>query len=156
MVQQTNSGHGGESVRRVICLGSPQGADALGWLVADALEAWRAGGSAGGDVEILRCASPAQMAGLFTGATEILILDAVTQLSPGTLRVLTPDELDESPARSSHGVDLATVLALARALGDLPASVTILGLGVGSPDTDPQPLVARLLPEIVRMLSART
>jgi hydrogenase maturation protease len=140
-------------VRRVICLGSAQGADALAWLLADALEARLAGDPAGGDVEIARCASPAQMAGLFAGATEILILDAVAQLPPGTLRVLTPDELDELPAHSSHGVGLVTVLELARALGDLPDSVTLVGLGVGEPDADPQPLIARYLLSIARRLA---
>lgn len=142
-----------EPVRRVICLGSPQGADALAWLLADALEARLADDPACGDVEIVRCASPAQMAGLFAGTDAVSILDAVVQLLPGTLRVLTPEELEGVAAWSSHGVDLTTVLALACALGDLPASVTIIGLGVGDSDADPQPLVARLLPEIVRMLS---
>lgn len=144
----------GRTVRRVICLGSPHGADALAWRLADALEARLAAAAAGGDVpEFVRCASPAQIGGLFAGADAIVILDAVVQLPAGTLRELTAAELEDQRAHSSHGVGLATVLALARALGDLPERVTILGLGVGAPDADPQPLVARFLPELLRRLS---
>lgn len=143
-----------EPVRRVICLGSPQGADALAWLLADALEVRLADDSACGDVEIVRCASPAQMAGLFAGTDAVSILDAVAQLPAGTLRVLTPEALEDHCARSSHGVGLVTVLELARALGDLPVSVTIIGLGVGDSGADPQPLVAQFLPEILQRLSS--
>lgn len=142
-------------MRRVICLGSPLGADTLAWLLADALEARLAGDPSCADVEVVRCASPAQMAALLAGADAVSILDAVVHLPPGTLRVLTPEELQHAAAWSSHGVGLATVLELARALGDLPPSVTIIGLGVGDPDSDPYPLVARLLPEVVRMLHRR-
>lgn len=142
-------------MRRIICLGSAQGADALAWLVADALEeALLAGYPASADVQIVRCASPAQMAGLFAGAEAVSILDAAVRLPPGTLRVLAPEELEDAAVWSSHGVGLTTVLELARALGDLPASVAIIGLGVGDADSDPEPLVAHLLPEILRMLAA--
>lgn len=143
----------GRTVRRVICLGSPHGADALAWRLADALEMRLSAAAAGGAVEIVRCASPAQIGGLFAGADEVVILDAVAQLPAGTLRELAPAEIEDQRAHSSHGLGLVTVLALARALGDLPEHVTILGLGVGDPDADPQPLVEQLLPELLRRLN---
>lgn len=140
-------------MRRLICLGSPQGADALAWRLADALEARLAEAPDAAGVELVRCASPAQMGGLFAGADAVIILDAAAQLPAGTLRELAPEELEDRRAHSSHGLGLVTVLALARALGDLPARVTILGLGVGDPDADPEPLVAVFLPQVLRRLS---
>lgn len=140
-------------MRRVICLGSVQGADALAWRLADALEERLAGDPACADIDVVRSASPAQMAGLFAGTARVWILDALPGVPAGTLRELAPEELEDAGAWSSHGVGLTTVLGLARALGDLPAAVTILGLGVDDPGADPQPLVAQFLPEILQRLS---
>ncbi|MFN2309403.1 MAG: hydrogenase maturation protease [Gammaproteobacteria bacterium] len=157
MMRRRSGPREGGQLQRVICLGSAHGADALAWRLGEALEAALAGALPGvlisaRDVEVVRCASPAQMAGALAGADGLVILDAVVQLPAGTLRVLAPEDLVDQRAHSSHGVGLVTVLELARVLGELPASVTVLGLGVGSPDADPRPLVALFLPEILRLL----
>lgn len=143
-------------MRRVICLGSPQGADALAWRLGDALEARiaRTPGIAAG-VEVVRCASPAQLPGLLLGPQAVLILDAVAQWPAGTVRVLLPEQLEDAAAWSSHGLGLVTALDLVRALGDLPSQVTILGLGVGCPDAEPETLVGAVFPAVWRALLAQ-
>lgn len=140
-------------MQRVICLGSPQGADALAWRLGDALEARIAQSPASTGVEIVRCASPAHLPGLLGGLQAVLILDAVAQLPAGTARVLAPEEIEDAPAWSSHGMGLVTALELARALGDHPPQVTILGLGTGSPDADVEALTAVLFPAVLRVLA---
>ncbi|MBI5462322.1 MAG: hydrogenase maturation protease [Gammaproteobacteria bacterium] len=134
-------------MRRVICLGSYQGNDALAWQLADALEQ---GVEQRGDVEVLRCASPAQMLGLCAGTTALMVIDATLNLPPGCVRSVSEAELVERPGCSSHGVDLLTVLGVARALGDLPPQCVILGLGVD--DGAPEQLVQRFLPAVLAEL----
>ncbi len=140
-------------MQRVICLGSPREADALAWRLADVLEARVAQTPACAGVEIVRCAAPAQLPALLAGARAALILDAVAQLPAGTVRALAPEEIADAPAWSSHGLGLVTALELARALGDLPPQMTILGLGTGGPEADVDALAAALLPAIWRVLA---
>lgn len=137
-------------MKRVICLGSYQGSDAVAWLLADMLQA----SPAAGDFEVVRCASPAQMAALCAGAGVLVVIDATPDLAPGCVRRLNETELAERPdgypGCSSHGVDLLTALGIARALGDLPSQCVILGIGVD--DREPQHLVRQSLPAVLTEL----
>lgn len=141
-------------MKRVICLGSHQGADSAAWLLADALIAQPPEMVASeAAYEVLLCASPAQMLGLFSGAEAVAILDAVPQLPSGTVRRLDMEELRHDSAWSSHGLDLVTVLKLAQTLGDIPTRFVLLGLGVGAADADPRSAVTQALPAVLGELA---
>lgn len=140
-------------MQRVICLGSPQGADVLAWRLGDVLETRIAQTPACAGIEIVRCASPAQLPALLSGVQAVLILDAVVQVADGTVRVLAPAEIEDARAWSSHGVGLVTALELTRVLGDLPLQVTILGLGTGGPEADVEALATALVPAVWRVLT---
>ena len=142
-------------MKRIICLGSYQGADRVGWLMADALAALQAGEPAHAPAfEIRRCASPAQMPSLFSGATAVMLIDAVPQLAGGSVQMLQIDDLARDTAWSTHGLDPAGLLDLIRALGDMPARFVILGIGVGARDVDPEAIVAQALPEVLTRIDA--
>lgn len=140
-------------MKRVICLGSYQGGDAVAWLLADALKACQGMSDTqgtSGDVQIVQCASPAQMLSLCAGTTALVVIDATPDLPPGCVRRLNETELTEQPRYSSHGVDLLTALGIARALGDLPPRVAILGIGVD--DSAPEQLVMQCLSAVLAEL----
>jgi len=59
----------------------------------------------------------------------LLVLDAVALgAPPGTVQVLHGDTLAAHRAASAHGSNALELLATARLLGDLPPSVTIVGI----------------------------
>lgn len=136
-------------MKRVICLGSYQGSDTVAWHLADTLHA---SPDVSADFEIVRCASPAQLVSLCAGAAALAIIDASPDLEPGSVRRLSEYELAGCLSYSSHGVDLLTAMGLARALGDLPARVAIVGIGVD--DREPGLLVTCCLPAVLAELRA--
>jgi hydrogenase maturation protease len=111
-------------------VGSPFGDDRVGWDVVEALQRqdwWRA--LAGRRLSACLCDRPgAALAGLLRGVGWAIIVDAAhaTDLPPGTLRWLRPDQLSPQRAPSSHGFGVAEALALAHALGELPRRVDLL------------------------------
>ena len=142
-------------MKRVVCLGSYQGADQLGWLLADALDAVRSTDPvAAAAFEVRRCASPAQMPSLVTGAEAVLILDAAPQLDAGKVQRIEPDMLVRDAAWSSHGLDLVTVLEIIRTLGDMPSRFVILGIGVGTASADAEAIAAHALPAVLSQIVA--
>lgn len=142
-------------MKRVVCLGSYQGADQLGWLLADALDAVRARDrAAAAAFEVRRCASPAQMLGLMAGAEAVMIVDAVPQLGAGRVQRLDPGALTQDAAWSSHGLDLVTALEIVQTLGDMPSRFEILGIGVGTRDADPQVLAMEVMPAVLAQIDA--
>lgn len=71
---------------------------------------------------------------------EVILVDAIrAELAPGTILAWHPEEAQAGAARlSSHGLDLQQVLQLARALGCLPRTLTVVGVvgrdfSVGAP-----------------------
>lgn len=142
-------------MKRIICLGSYQGADRVGWLMADALAGLATGEPAQAPaLDIRRCASPAQMPSLFSGANAVMLIDAVPQLAVGSVQTLQIDDLARDDAWSTHGLDPAGLLELIRALGDMPARFVILGIGVGTCDVDPGAIVTQALPEVLTAIHA--
>lgn len=137
-------------MKRVICLGSYQGSDAVAWLLADALRA----SPAAAEFEVRRCASPAQMIALCAGTCVLVVIDTTPDLPPGCVRRVSEADLAErpgcNPVCSSHGVDLPAALGIARALGDLPSRVAILGIGVD--DRAPEQRVMQCLPAVLSEL----
>lgn len=138
-------------MKQVICLGSFQGSDRLGWDIAAALERQLAQRNIA-DIRVRACASPAQLPALLADTGALLIVDALAGVPAGEVRMLMPEELERAPALSSHGVDLVMALELARALGDLPEQVHIIGIGVGNPAQDAVPALDAVLPGVWRIL----
>ncbi|TLF50407.1 hydrogenase maturation protease [Halomonas urmiana] len=109
-------------------LGSPHGGDRLGWLAVEWL------GDALRERDDLTVARLDQPVDLFLHAVtprdRLLLVDAMRgQGPPGTLKVFAPAELPTAAARlSSHGLDLASTLALVEALGLFRAGIRIIGI----------------------------
>lgn len=134
-------------MKQVICLGSFQGSDRLGWDIAQALEQ-RIKEQGAADIRVRTCASPAQLPALLADTEALLIVDALAGVPAGEVRLLMPEALQRTPVFSSHGVDLVMALDLARALGDLPAQVRIMGIGICDPAKGLEPAVEAVMPAV--------
>ncbi len=124
------------STSRIIGVGSPFGADRLGWEVAEQLRSGRLLAMAP-PPEILCCDRPGpRLLELLAGVDFAIILDAMSAgLAPGAVRCLEARALEREEAQfSSHGLGLATTLALGQALGQLPPRLYVLGIEGGDGD----------------------
>ena len=120
---------------RIIGIGSPFGQDQLGWLAVSALqETDLAERLAPTRVEFHCCQQPTALPALVSGADAVVIIDAMQDDSaPGSVRRLHREELAKlSAATSTHGLDVASALSLAEALGDLPAQSLLLGIAMAN------------------------
>lgn len=120
----------------IIGVGSPFGADRLGWLAVDWLECSE-----------LRMRFPdvyftfelADRPGALVlehlqGVEAAIIIDAMQAgFPPGSLRAFTHEQLLTHPTElfSSHAFGLAETLALGATLGELPQRLTIIGIEMG-------------------------
>lgn len=120
----------------VVGIGSPFGADRIGWEVAEelkrneALHAFPAG-----SVAVVLCDRPG--AGLLEhmrGADAAILVDAVQGGGePGAVLRIEGDAIGEGQAPlSSHGLGLAAALALGRSLGELPKHLVLIGVDIGA------------------------
>jgi hydrogenase maturation protease len=90
------------------------------------------------------------------GFDRAIIVDAIcTDAAPGTIHVLTPDDIPTQRSASVHDVNLSTALELGRHAGaKLPASEDIMLVGVEAADVQTfdeslSPEVEMVLPEVV-------
>jgi len=123
----------------VIGIGSPFGADQLGWEVvtqlrdrgvAAELECWD--GPLAGLVERFKALDVA-----------ILVDAAVGGGRVGEVHILAPEQLDGAGLRwSSHGFGLRDAVALAQALEELPRRLLVVAAEVGEPAADRPPAAA--------------
>lgn len=101
---------------------------------AGPLVAARAVEEAGVGRDIGPIADPLDLLGVWDDADLVVVVDAVRSGAPaGTVRVVELDgEADPNPDRSgttsTHGVGLAGVLRLARAVGHAPVRVAVVGI----------------------------
>lgn len=109
-------------------LGSPHGGDRLGWLAAE----WLSNALRERDDITVECLDHPTDLFLHAGTPRdrMLLVDAMRgQGPPGTLTAFDPGELPKAFARlSSHGLDLASTLALVEALGLFQAGIQIIGI----------------------------
>ncbi len=105
--------------------------DGAGPAVADRVAARCAGVAGLGPI-----AEPLDLLGLWDGADLAVVVDAVRSgAAPGTVRLIelvdptgvAPDG-DPAGTTSTHGIGLAGVLRLARAVGTAPARVVVVGI----------------------------
>lgn len=119
----------------IVGIGSPFGADRIGWEVVEALAARHPGGCyARGELRIGSSDRPG--VGLLEqlrDCEEAWIVDALNGDLAGRLRWLEVDELGLAGTRfSTHGAGVAEALALGLALNELLPVVRVLGIGVGA------------------------
>ncbi|ROR32754.1 hydrogenase maturation protease [Inmirania thermothiophila] len=135
---------------RVLAVGSPFGADAVG------LEAGRllAAGPLPAGVEVRCLDRPgAALVAHLEGAEAVLVLDAVAGRPPGAVVRLGRGELlRRSRPASTHALGVAEALALAEALGLLPPRLWLLGMGIGDGGAALPEAAARRLAEAARVL----
>ena len=114
---------------RVIGVGTRQGDDAAGLLVAEALAA----GALPPGVVVRTCDRPgADLLGEMEGADAVVIIDATRSgRAPGTVFRVAPEEMAGGRSLSSHALGAREALALAEALGRSPARVEIVGIEAG-------------------------
>lgn len=118
----------------LIGIGSPFGADSLGWLMCEQLSHVSTLQPAlqQGRLIIEACRQPANLLHYFDSASTAIIVDAMQGDNPyGTILTLSPDELEQAPIRlSSHGFGLNDAIHLAQTLQQLPDTTLIIGMDV--------------------------
>jgi hydrogenase maturation protease len=147
--------------RLVLGIGSPFGADRLGWLALDALaSAGLERGCPGLRLRKLDRPGPRLLAAL-DGAEQALLIDALGGPgAPGAMRRIDPAELAaDGGGLSGHRFGVAEALALGRALGVLPPRLAVYAIQVGCgpwPDPPGLPAASRkwLLRAVVAELGA--
>lgn len=140
----------------ILGIGSPFGADRVGWEVVEALAARHPSGlHARGELRIGSSDRPG--VGLLEQlreCEEVWIVDALAGARAGRLRWLEVGELDRAGARfSTHGAGVAEALALGVALNEALPMVRLLGIGVGAGASEAVP--PERLEAAVRELSLR-
>ncbi len=111
----------------VIGIGSPFGDDQAGWEVIKHLELI----SCPASLVTLRLDRPGpELINNLQGYERVILVDALfdQQMAAGEARELTFEQLEQTQSSSTHGIGLAQTLALARALGQLPAKLKILAI----------------------------
>ncbi len=135
----------------VIGVGNPdRGDDAVGWWVIEQLDGLCDTSRSAGD--------PAGLIEAWRGRSRVVVVDATRRgVPPGT--VCTVDLLEETlpsgAVRSSHGLGPVEAVELARALDDLPAELTLVGIeglswGLGAELTEPVQAAGRRAVEMIR------
>jgi hydrogenase maturation protease len=115
---------------RIIGVGSSAAGDDLGWAAIAALE--EAGLDRYADLLSLDRPGPALLDYL-DGGSRVILIDAMQAgLAPGSVRTLSSAELIATAhPPSSHDLGVAETLALAGALGCLPARLFVIGVEAG-------------------------
>jgi hydrogenase maturation protease len=110
----------------VIGVGTGHGDDAAGLAVADAL----AGRALPLGVEVRRCERPLpDLLDALAGAEAAIVVDALPPArAPGRVRRVARAELLGGAPASSHGLGVASALALAASLGRAPERIELLGI----------------------------
>ncbi|MCU7844512.1 MAG: hydrogenase maturation protease [Candidatus Thiodiazotropha sp. (ex Monitilora ramsayi)] len=136
---------------RVIGVGSPFGADQLGWMAIDHLATLGLV-----ECELLKLDRPgSRLLDHFRDVSSVVVIDAVAVNDrPGGVSALSLSDLQQIQCTpSSHGFGLAETLALGGQLGKLPTDFHLIGIHTGEtlsavPILDLASLEALVLPLI--------
>jgi hydrogenase maturation protease len=134
-------------MNRIIGIGSPFGADQLGWKAIDHLQ-----NRALGDCELIKLDRPGmQLLNYFQNAQHVILIDAVYAQSEAgrVLRVAAEELADQNGISSSHGFGVAEAVALADRLGTLPVTLSLIGILTGD---DPSTLPTIDIPMLEQQL----
>jgi hydrogenase maturation protease len=143
---------------RIIGIGSPQGADRLGWMIIDRLrEHWtRFPLELTRHVELLSLDRPGPaLLDHFMDGKKILLVDAVLASDhlPGTILCFDLAQLAHNTTTiSTHDVGIASSLALAKALNILPQGILLGAVLAGASQVIDAGVIEQLLDAITRQL----
>ncbi|MBN8600109.1 MAG: hydrogenase maturation protease [Planctomycetes bacterium] len=114
-------------LRLVVGVGSPHGADQVGWTVVDRLKARRLD-----DATYIKVANPIDVLDCLGECDELILVDAVHGLTPKTIQCWKwpNQQITDGADGGSHGLGIVQVLELAGELQLLPKRVMIIGIGV--------------------------
>lgn len=114
-------------LRLVVGVGSPHGADQVGWTVVDRLKARRLD-----DANYIKVANPIDVLDCLGECDELILVDAVHGLTPNTIQCWTwpNQQITDGAYGGSHGFGVVQMLELAAELQLLPQRVMIIGIGV--------------------------
>jgi hydrogenase maturation protease len=113
---------------RIIGIGSPFGADQLGWLAIDHLRQCQLA-----DCELIKLDRPGSgLVSYLQGIDQVVLIDALKSSGRvGDVSVVSMDELEGCHGLTScHGFGVVEALALADQLGVLPAQISLVGIHV--------------------------
>ncbi|MBL8891071.1 MAG: hydrogenase maturation protease [Planctomycetaceae bacterium] len=116
------------SDRMVVGIGSPQGGDQIGWLIAADLERRRLPGW-----RVRSARVPTDLLDWFEHCERLHLIDACQFSIPAGqfMRLEWPDpRIQQIRARTSHDLDLPQVLQLAERLGQLPHQVVLWAIEI--------------------------
>jgi hydrogenase maturation protease len=120
----------------ILGVGSPFGADRLGWQAVAALERQPLAAQFPElDISFDQSDRPgSRLLTLLGQADAAIIIDAMRAgLPAGSVRRFAVDELSaESGLMSTHGFGIADALALGQALGGLPGEMVVVGIEMGA------------------------
>lgn len=115
--------------RRLIGIGNPdRGDDAAGWLVADQVTTWSIDRRMAGSFDLIQS---------WEDEDEVVIIDAMKSgARPGTIMHFdaVEDALPPATFPSTHSFGPAEIVELARRIGRIPDSLTVIGIEVGHTD----------------------
>ncbi len=141
----------------ILGVGSPFGADRLGWQAVAALEQQSLAAQFPHlAIRFEQSDRPgSRLLNLLGQADAAIIIDAMRAGQPaGSVRRFSVDELNaESGLMSTHGFGVADALALGRALGGLPGEMVVVGIEMGEGELAEESLVA--LVELVQSALAQ-
>lgn len=126
---------------RIIGVGSPFGDDSIAWSAIDFLD--RQAFSVkfpSHSIELSKSDRPGiGLLELMRDCRLVVLIDAMQAGSrPGTIRSLSAEEVrDGAVAVSSHDFGIKSALAIGEAMGDIGATVEVIGIEVGAQNTDP-------------------
>ncbi len=130
----------------ILGVGSPFGADRLGWQAVAALERQSLAAQFPHlAIRYEQCDRPgSRLLALIGQADAAIIIDAMRSgLPAGSVRRFAGDELSaECGLMSTHGFGVADALALGRALGGLPGEIVIVGIEMGDGELTEDSLAA--------------
>jgi len=118
---------------KIIGVGSPFGDDRLGWVAADELKTLPIYLSEKEKIDISILDRPGTaLISQWKDADAVILIDAVRSgAAPGTLHILAADDIDENTQlTSSHGFGVASTVALARTLNELPEYFDLCGIEI--------------------------
>ena len=118
---------------KIIGVGSPFGDDRLGWIAAERIRALPAYLSEKDSIDISILDRPgAALISHWQDADAVILIDAVQSgAAPGTLHILSADDIDtNTQLTSSHGFGIASTVALARSLDELPEYFYLCGIEI--------------------------
>lgn len=120
-----------DALVHVVGIGSPFGADRIGWRVVDELRRRPVVRRWGEKVRLSTLDRPGTgLMEQWRGADLVILVDGMLSgAAPGMVRCVRPDELRAIFSQySSHGLGVAETFALAQALGSAPRSLTVIGV----------------------------